>query len=256
MKKRKSLFPIVLVAVLATQVLSSSITRADDDDEPEPEGGIGIGDFGRLSVQASRVDVSPERNEAGMLTKTTYDSSTALKFAVDLSALLLPSINNNKHGFEGSISMTLFPFDFDMWGGTAVTMLSLGSGGIGTIRIRGGFGVGVSYLHAYAYLKAQAATVIVPKKVSVEASVFWIPNQVSSAWGDRKGDFDEQRRRASVFVKLGEKSKKLEFYAEQIDRQRGGHDKDYMANRENFVTRDPDDDMRGLGIGVSLMTNF
>ncbi len=228
-----------------------------DEETPDPEGGIGIGHFGRLSAQVSRVDVAPGRSESGVLEGNVYESSNAIKLAADFSALVLPSVNNNLHGFEGSISVALFPFDFDVWGGTALTMLSLGRGGVGTIRIRGGFGVGMSYLHSYAYLKAQAAAVIVPNKVAVEASVFWIPNQVSIAWGEIEGDFEEQRRRAAVFTSLGgEAKRKIEVYIEHIDRKRGGHDAAFTGAREDFSTRNPDDDMNGFGVGVSLMLTF
>lgn len=242
--------------LLSTQLLFASNSYAEEDEDIEPEGGIGIGNFARYSVQASKVEVAPERDDNGTLSETSYDSSIALKFALDLSALILPSVNNNKHGFEGSVSVTLFPFDFDVWGGTAVTMLSLGHGGIGTLRVRGGFGVGMSYNHTYAYLKTQAAAVIVPDKIDVEASLYWIPNQVSHAWGDNAGDFDEQRRRASLYYKRGEDKAKIELYLEHTDRLRGGHAEDFSFPRENFTVRDPDDDMRGFGVGVSMMTNF
>ena len=68
--------------------------------------------------------------------------------------------------------------------------------------------------------------------------------------------FEEQRRRASVYIDLGKDSRKIEVYVETIDRQRGGHGEDFMAGRENFTARDPDDDMLGAGLGASLMLDF
>ena len=248
---------ITLQAIMTGLIIATLSGQARAGDGDEAEGGIGIGDFSRLSLQISAVEVAPGRDgDTDMLNASEYESSTPVKLAYDLASMFLPSVNGNKHGFEGQVSVTILPFDFDLWAGTDVTMLALGDGGLGTIRLRGGFGVGVSYNHAYAYLKAQAAAVIIPDHVSVEAGVFWIPNQVSRAWGEREGDFDEQRRRASLFVDRGKSSRKFELYLEQIDRQRGGHGEDLVAEREDFTVRDPDDDMRGIGIGISLMVNF
>ena len=245
-------FMSLLVAAGLIALFTSRDAVADDD----VEGGLGIGHIGRLFLQASAVDTGPERDENGALSSQEYASATPLKLGFDLSALPYPSINGNRHGFDFGSSISVLPFDMDIWGGTAFTMLGLGSGGAGTVRIRGGFGMGMSLNHAYFYLKAQAAAVVIPKKVSVEAGVYWIPNQVSYAWGDREGDFEEQRRRASVYIDLGEDSRKIEVYVEQIDRQRGGHGEGFLADREDFTMRDPDDDMLGLGLGASLMLGF
>ena len=247
----KTLGMSTLVLALSS-VLFSGVANAGDD----AEGGIGIGYLGRLSLQASAVDVGPGRDEAGVLTSQGYESSTPIKLGFDMIVLPYPSINGNPHGFEIGSSISMLPFDIDVWGGTAYTMLRLGTGGVGTIRLRGGFGMGMSMNHAYFYLKTQLAAVLVPGKVSAEAGVFWIPNQVSHSWGERSGDFEEQRRRLSVFIDLGKDSRKIEIYAEYIDRQRGGHGEDFMADRENFMVRDPDDDMLGLGLGASLMLGF
>jgi len=241
------------LAVALSSIFFSGVALADEENA---EGGIGIGYWGRLSIQASGVDVGPGRDDAGVLTSQSYESSTPIKLGFDMAALPFPSINGNPHGFEFGSSISVLPFDMDIWGGTAYTMLRLGSGGVGTIRLRGGFGMGMSMNHAYFYLRSQLAAVIVPGKVSAEAGVFWIPNQVSHAWGEQEGDFEEQRRRASVYIDLGKDSRKIELYAEQIDRQRGGHGEDFMADREDFTNRDPDDDMLGLGLGASLMLTF
>lgn len=245
-RRTSTILPLALAVVLLATL---RIAHADED----KEGGIGIGYWGRLSFLATRADVGPSRDDAGVLSSQQYESSTPLKLGFDMAALPFPSINGNPHGFEFGSSISMMPFDMDIWGGTAYTMLRLGSGGIGTIRLRGGFGLGTSLNHAYFYLRSQLAAVIVPGKVSAEAGVYWIPNQVSAAYGDRDGDFEEQRRRASVYIDLGEKSHKIEIFVESVDRQRGGHDPDYTADRENFTNRDPDDDMLGVGIGASLM---
>lgn len=244
---------ISALAIALSSVVFAGVASAEEKDV---EGGIGIGYWGRFFVQASTVDVGPGRDEAGVLSSQSYESSTPIKLGFDMAALPFPSINGNPHGFEIGGSISVLPFDMDIWGGTAYTMLRLGTGGVGTIRLRGGFGMGMSMNHAYFYLRAQLATVIVPGKVSAEAGVFWIPNQVSHAWGERDGDFEEQRRRASVYIDLGKDSRKIELYAEHIDRQRGGHGEEFVADREDFTVRDPDDDMLGIGLGASLMMGF
>lgn len=251
--QKKNGFTCALLIVGVASMFWGTTARADDD---EVEGGIGIGYFSRLSLQASAADTGPSRDESGALSAQEYESATPIKLAFDVVALPFPSVNGNRHGFEFSGSVSFLPFDVDVWGGTAFTMLALGSGGLGTLRFRGGFGMGTSLNHAYFYLRSQLAAVLVPKSVSAEASVFWVPNQVSYSYGDRSGDFEEQRRRASVFVDLGKGSKKVEFYLESIDRQRGGHGEDFLAGREDFSVRDPDDDMLGYGLGASLMIDF
>ncbi len=242
-----------LVALTTLALAHPTPARAGDEGV---EGGIGIGYIGRLSLQASSADTGPGRDESGALTSAGYESTTPLKLAVDFAALPLPSVNGLRHGFEFSGSVSFLPFDLDVWGGTAFTMFALGKGGLGTLRFRGGFGAGMSMNHAYFYLRSQLAAVIVPNSISAEAGVFWIPNQVSYAWGDYEGDFEEQRRRASVFINLGKDARKFEVYVESVDRQRGGHGEAFSAAREDFTVRDPDDDLRGYGLGGSLMLNF
>jgi len=210
------------------------------------ERGFGIFHSSRLVIGALSGDVATTTMDpATGATTSSYGGKTAGVLAFEAAYLGIPSsfAPTNFHGIEFSTGLRTSPFDFWLQFGTGVTVLNLGSGGIGTLRVGGGFGAGFDLAHGYGYLRGRAAMIIVPERLDIEVSTQWTPASAST------DNFDVESYRLSAWWRLDAKRKRaVEFYVEKFSRLDADRDatNPMYGNDEEIV------DGMGFGLGLSF----
>lgn len=210
------------------------------------ERGFGIFHMSRLVIGALSGDVATVTTDpATGTTMSSYGATTAGVLSFEASYLGIPSsfAPTNFHGMEFSTGLRTSPFDFWLQFGTGVTLLNLGSGGIGTLRIGGGFGAGFDLAHGYGYLRGRAAMIILPERLDIEVSTQWTPASAST------DNFDVETYRLSAWWRLDKKKKRaVEVYVEKFSRLDADRDvtNPMYANDEEIV------DGMGFGLGLSF----
>ncbi len=198
------------------------------DDYYSRQRGLGIFHRGRLALGLISGDATVLMDGAPAMT----EARTIGSLSFDVAYLQLPSSFGNFHGIETSLGLRGAPFDMWMQAGSAFTLLNVGRGGIGSLRAGGGFGIGFNLAHGYAYLRARAAIVLIPRKVDAEVSVQWSPTSASTH------HYDEQTRRASLWIRTSKSKQAYEVYVESYKRL--------------DPTNDTDREIEGIGGGVGI----
>jgi hypothetical protein len=88
---------------------------------------------------------------------------------------------------DAADDFTLGPILFDMGLGFPISLFELGSGGMGSFRLSLAPGIGFSVQEAYAYARGRIGVVVLPKTLTVDASIRYTPFEASYAWDDHLG---------------------------------------------------------------------
>lgn len=212
------------------------------------ERGYGIFHDTRLAVGALTGNAATTAMDPTTMTPTTtYGGVTAGQIAFEGVYLAVPSsfAPTNFHGIELSTGLRSSKFDFWLSFGTAVTLLNVGSGGVGTFRIGGSFGAGFDLAHGYGYVKGRAAMIILPERLDVEASAQWTPVSAST------DNYDVQAYRISAWYRMSAKSKRaIELYVEKYTRKNVLRPDAMDPMAAQFV--DDREILDGVGFGLGL----
>lgn len=110
------------------------------------------------------------------------------------------------------------PLVFDLGLGFPISLLDLGSGGVGSFRLTFAPGVGFSVQEAYAYVRAGAGMVILPDTLTVGFNARYTPFEASYAWDDDSG-LDSLILQANAQWSLGEYA--VAAFVEWVDSEHG-----------------------------------
>lgn len=90
-------------------------------------------------------------------------------------------------GEDVSTDFTQGPLLFDMGLGFPISLLDVGSGGVGSFRLSVAPGIGFSVQEAYAYVRGGAGLVVLPNTLTVGLSARYSPFDASYAWDENTG---------------------------------------------------------------------